>query len=81
MKDNSETISVIILVILFTLIGGVVGNDLTIKYYRKQAIQHNAAYYNPTNAEFTWKTNMVDLDIVTYLIDRDFEPKIRKQLF
>lgn len=26
-----------------------------VRYTQKQAIDHNTAYYNPTNAIFTWK--------------------------
>lgn len=59
MKDKID----IIIVVFFSLFVAFSAGALCARsVYQKQAIENNVAYYHPETAQFTWKTNLVEIN-------------------
>lgn len=58
MSDKLFNVMLVLMAVL-TIGAFLFGHALAAEGYKRQAIQHGAAYYNPTNANFEWK-NLAD---------------------
>jgi len=49
--SNSEGIT---LMFLLFIAGAILGNEVAVRDYQQQAIEHHAAQYNATDGSFEW---------------------------
>ena len=58
--EGTTVVSILVFIIGFC-IGGIVFHRMGERSFRQKMIDYNIGYYNPTNAQFTMKTNFVKI--------------------
>lgn len=53
--DKDDDFVIFVIVVLFCIMGGVVGFSIGKNIYQDQAITHNYAQYDTQTGEFKWK--------------------------